>query len=149
MEYTSRIVIVARDSKDTDIQVGVKVPVSTVCPCSKELTTGIAHNQRAVVTIQIRMEDFVWIEELIEIAEESASSKVYPLLKREDEKYVTEKAYQNPVFVEDIVRNAAVKLKTDKRITWFFVEAESMESIHNHNAYASLEWFRPDSDKSV
>jgi len=142
MEYTSRIVIIARDSKDADIRVGVRVPVTTVCPCSKEMSAGIAHNQRAIVTIEVRMNGFVWIEELIGIAEKSASSEVYPLLKREDEKYVTEKAYQNPVFVEDVVRNVALELKQDERITWFFVEAESMESIHNHNAYASLEWFR-------
>jgi len=142
MEYSAQIVINAHNSKDIDIIVGVSVPVFTVCPCSKEISSEGAHNQRAVLTIRVCTGDFVWIEELIEIAEQCASSEIYPLLKREDEKHITEKAYRNPVFVEDIVRNAALKLKADDRIDWFFVEVESMESIHNHNAYASLEWSR-------
>jgi GTP cyclohydrolase IB len=142
MEYTAQIIISAHDSKNVDIVVGVKVPISTVCPCSKEISIEGAHNQRSVLTIHVRSGDFVWIEELIELAEKCGSSEIYPLLKREDEKHVTEKAFQNPVFVEDIIRNAAVRLKKDSRILWFLVEAESMESIHNHNAYASLEWSR-------
>ena len=140
MEYTAQIIINAHNSKDVDIIVGVSVPVSTVCPCSKEISSEGVHTQRAVLTIRVRAGDFIWLEELIELAEQCASSEIYPLLKREDEKHVTEKAYQNPVFVEDIIRNAALKLKSDNRIQWFFIEAESMESIHNHNAYASLEW---------
>lgn len=117
----------------------VHVPVTSVCPCSKEISDAGAHNQRSIVTIQIRYSDFVWIEELITIAEAAASSGVYALLKREDEKHVTEKGYANPVFVEDLVRNVAVQLRKDKRITWFRVESENFESIHNHSAYAMLE----------
>ncbi|MFH1514491.1 MAG: GTP cyclohydrolase FolE2 [bacterium] len=142
MEYTAHIHISSKDSTATDIIVGVSVPITTVCPCSKEISEIGAHNQRSILTIKIRMDDFVWIEEMIELAEECASCEIYPLLKREDEKFVTEKAHRNPVFVEDVVRNAAVKLKDDMRVRWFHVEAEAMESIHNHNAYASLEWDR-------
>ncbi|BBM87116.1 GTP cyclohydrolase FolE2 [Candidatus Uabimicrobium amorphum] len=117
----------------------VKTPVTTLCPCSKEISKYGAHNQRAIVTIQVKYSDFVWIEELIEIAESSASSPLYTLLKREDEKYVTEKAYDKPVFVEDLVRNAAVLLNQDPRILWYRVESENFESIHNHSAYAMVE----------
>lgn len=142
MEYTSQIFISSRDSKETDIVVGVSVPITTVCPCSKEISDIGAHNQRSILTIKIRMDDFIWLEEMIELAEECGSCEIYPLLKREDEKYVTEKAHRNPVFVEDVVRNAAIKFKEDKRVRWFNIEVESFESIHNHSAYASLEWDR-------
>jgi len=117
----------------------VRVPVTSVCPCSKEISDAGAHNQRSIVTVQIRYRDFVWIEELIDAAESAASSAVYALLKREDEKHVTEKAYANPVFVEDLVRGVAVKLRDDPRITWYRVESENFESIHNHSAYAMVE----------
>jgi GTP cyclohydrolase IB len=116
----------------------VNVPVTSLCPCSKEISDAGAHNQRSVVTIQIRYRDFVWIEELIEIAEQAASSGVYSLLKREDEKHVTEQAYEHPVFVEDLVRGVAVKLRDDERISWYQVESENFESIHNHSAYAMV-----------
>lgn len=120
--------------------IGVEVPVTTLCPCSREISEKGAHNQRSIVKIRISFTDFIWLEELIEIAENSASAEVYPLLKREDEKYLTEKAYNNPAFVEDVVREITLKLKKDKRITSFQVESENLESIHNHNAYACVKW---------
>jgi GTP cyclohydrolase I len=123
---------------DYELWIGVTVPVTTLCPCSKEISAWGAHNQRSLVTIKVRYDGFVWLEELIAVAEESASCPVYPLLKRRDEKFVTEKAYANPRFVEDIVREATQKLEADPRILEFYVEADSMESIHNHNAYAMV-----------
>jgi len=122
-----------------DFVSSVEIPVTTLCPCSKELSSRGAHNQRSVVTVRIRSIKLVWIEELIEYAEISASSPVYALLKREDEKAVTEHAYDHPMFVEDVVREMAKKLNADPRITWYSVESENFESIHNHSAYASLE----------
>jgi len=116
----------------------VKVPVMTLCPCSKEISKYGAHNQRSYVSISVRMNKMIWIEELIELAESCASSPIFPLLKREDEKYVTEKSYENPAFVEDVVRNAAEKLMNHDRVTWFEVSSENMESIHNHSAYAVI-----------
>jgi len=121
-----------------DLIVEIKAPISTLCPCSKEISERNAHNQRARLTIQIRSHELVWIEELITLAESEASASLYSLLKREDEKYVTERAYRRPRFTEDISRAVARKLKKDKRICWFKVESESMESIHNHNAYAMV-----------
>jgi GTP cyclohydrolase I len=146
MEYQGHILISSDKNEDITIIVGVSVPVTTVCPCSKEIADLGAHNQRTLVTIKIRMQEFVWLEELIEIAENSSSCEIFPLLKREDEKFVTEKAFSNPVFVEDVVRSAAVMLKKDERIRWFHIEAEAIESVHNHNAYAALEWDRNDTD---
>ena len=124
--------------KGRDAVMTVRVPVMTLCPCSKEISQYGAHNQRGYVTISVRMKKLMWIEEIIEIAETSASSPVYPLLKREDEKYVTEHSYENPTFVEDVVRNAATKLMADERVVWFEVSSENMESIHNHSAYAVI-----------
>jgi GTP cyclohydrolase I len=98
-----------------------------------------AHNQRGIVSIKVRFKKFLWIEEVIRIAEQSASSEVYSLLKRPDEKYVTERAYDNPMFVEDVVRNVAQRLERNPNITWFSVESENIESIHNHSAYALVE----------
>ncbi|HEN20608.1 MAG TPA: GTP cyclohydrolase I FolE2, partial [Desulfobacteraceae bacterium] len=123
----------------TDLMVMLYVPISTLCPCSKEISDFGAHNQRGEVRLQLRFIKFVWIEDIIKLVEESASSDVYSLLKREDEKYVTEKAFQNPMFVEDVVRDIAVKLNSDTNITWFSIETENFESIHNHNAYAYIE----------
>ena len=122
-----------------DFVLSVEIPVTTLCPCSKELSDRGAHNQRSVVTIRTRMQKLVWIEEIIEWAEESASSPVFALLKREDEKAVTERAFDNPMFVEDIVREIAKKLNAEPRITWYSIESENFESIHNHSAYASIE----------
>lgn len=123
----------------SDLVIIIHVPVNTLCPCSKEISDFGAHNQRGEVRLQVRFKKFVWIEDLIRMVEESASVGVYSVLKREDEKYVTERAYQNPKFVEDIVRDIAVKLDLDPNITWFAVASESFESIHNHNAYAYIE----------
>ena len=123
----------------SDIVTTVYVPISTLCPCSKEISEHGAHNQRGEVRLQVRFKKFIWIEDLIKLVEESASSDVYSVLKREDEKYVTERAYENPMFVEDIVRDIALKLNKDPNIIWFAVESENFESIHNHNAYAYVE----------
>ncbi len=123
-------------SSGFDFWIGVKVPVTSLCPCSKEISQYGAHNQRSEVTLAVQYKDFIWLEELIGLIEETGSSEVYSLLKREDEKYVTEQAYNNPMFVEDIVRELTVKLSNDKRILHFEIESENFESIHNHNAYA-------------
>ena len=123
----------------SDLITTVHVPISTLCPCSKEISDCGAHNQRGEVRLQVRFKKFIWIEDLIRLVEESASSDVYSVLKREDEKYVTERAYEHPMFVEDIVRDIAQKLNADPNIVWFAVESENFESIHNHNAYAYVE----------
>jgi GTP cyclohydrolase I len=117
----------------------INAPVMTVCPCSKAISDEGAHSQRADVRIALRLKGFNWLEEFIDIAEQAASSPTYPLLKREDEKFVTEHAFANPRFVEDVVRNVAGKLEQHSQVTWFRVEVESYESIHSHNAYARLE----------
>lgn len=122
-----------------DFIMSVKIPITTLCPCSKSISAYGAHNQRGEVTVSVRFENNVWIEDIISIVEESASSELFALLKREDEKFVTEKAYENPVFVEDLVRNVVVRLRKNKNIKWYTVEAENFESIHNHNAYAKIE----------
>ncbi|MFC1868056.1 GTP cyclohydrolase FolE2 [Thermodesulfobacteriota bacterium] len=123
----------------SDLITIIHVPISTLCPCSKEISDFGAHNQRGEVTLQVRFKKFIWIEDLIRLVEESASSDVYSVLKREDEKFVTERAFEHPMFVEDIVRDIAQKLDKDPNITWFAVESENFESIHNHNAYAYIE----------
>ena len=117
----------------------VLVPVTSLCPCSKKISERGAHNQRSHVTLSIRTNEFVWIEDVIRIAEEQASCELYGLLKRPDEKYVTERAYDNPKFVEDMVRDVAAVLDADKRIDAYVVESENFESIHNHSAYALIE----------
>lgn len=124
---------------EVDIVLSVAANVTTLCPCSKAISKHGAHNQRGTVTVQTRSRQPVSIEEIIEIAESSASSELYALLKREDEKAVTERAYENPVFVEDLIRNVAVKLNAHPLIAWYKIEAENFESIHNHNAYACIE----------
>ncbi len=138
MDYTARFDATAR-GKEIDFVLGVQVGVTTLCPCSKAISRHGAHNQRGTVTVQIRSRRAIWIEDLIAIVEGSASSPLYSLLKRQDEKAVTEQAYENPVFVEDLVRNVVVKLNTHRDVTWYKVEAENFESIHNHNAYACIE----------
>ena len=117
----------------------LNAPVMTVCPCSKAISDEGAHSQRADVRIALRLKGFNWLEEFIEIAGRAASSPTYPLLKREDEKFVTEQAFANPRFVEDVVRNVAEQLAAHPQVTWFRVEVESYESIHAHNAYARIE----------
>lgn len=126
------------DPSGSSLTLEVQAPVKTLCPCSKSISKYGAHNQRGVVTVQVRSTQPIWIEELIRIIEASGSSELYALLKRPDEKDVTERAYENPVFVEDLVRNVVKQLKADNRISWYQVEAENHESIHNHNAYARI-----------
>lgn len=133
------------NGKKDDFVLSVRVPVTSLCPCSKEISDYGAHNQRGYITIEVRSkingtgsQEIIWIEELIEIAERSASAPVYALIKRPDERFVTMQAYDNPVFVEDMVRHAAEQLYTDSRIDWFRVHAENDESIHNHNAFAEI-----------
>ena len=118
--------------------VKVVVPVTSLCPCSKKISDYGAHNQRSHVTVSARTEGFVWIEELIDLVEKEASCELYGLLKRPDEKYVTERAYDNPKFVEDMVRDVAARLNEDPRISAYQVESENFESIHNHSAYALI-----------
>jgi len=127
------------DGTEIDFILEVRANVTTLCPCSKAISTHGAHNQRGQVTVQLRSKETVWIEDVIKLIEDSASSELFSLLKRPDEKYVTEKAYENPVFVEDLVRNIAIRLNEHPSITWYKAEAENFESIHNHNAYASIE----------
>ena len=138
MDYIARFDATAT-GKEIDFVLTVKANVTTLCPCSKAISRHGAHNQRGEVTVRIRSTKAIWIEDLIAIIEGSASSELYALLKREDEKAVTERAYENPVFVEDLVRNVALKLKAHRDVTWYKVEAENFESIHNHNAYACIE----------
>src|SRR5204862_5162909 len=138
MNYIARFDATAAN-KEIDFILTVKTMVTTLCPCSKAIAAYGAHNQRGEVTVQIRSRKAVWIEDLIAIIERSGSSELYALLKRQDEKAVTERAYDNPVFVEDLVRNVALKLNAHPDVTWYKAEAENHESIHNHNAYASIE----------
>ncbi len=119
--------------------VGVSVPVTTLCPCSKEISSRGSHNQRGLVSVRVSYRRFFWIEDLIQTVEDCASCDVYAILKRPDEKFVTEKAYDNPTFVEDVVRNVATRLDADPNFEAYSVEAENFESIHNHSAYAYLE----------
>ena len=128
----------ASQSDHDELVVEVNVPVMSLCPCSKEISDRGAHNQRGIVTVRVRTQGFVWIEDIVDLVEGAASSDLYALLKREDEKYITEKAYDNPRFAEDVVRQIAVELKDIPEIAWFSVETENFESIHNHNAYAAV-----------
>ncbi|MFN2349454.1 MAG: GTP cyclohydrolase FolE2 [Thioalkalivibrio sp.] len=121
------------------VDVRVLVPVTSLCPCSKEISQYGAHNQRSHVTLNVRIRSFLWVEELIEMVEKQASCELYGLLKRPDEKFVTERAYDNPKFVEDLVRDIADCLNKDDRIEGYSVEAENFESIHNHSAYALID----------
>ncbi|PPC94442.1 MAG: GTP cyclohydrolase I FolE2 [Methylotenera sp.] len=122
-----------------DITVKVLVPVTSLCPCSKKISNYGAHNQRSHVTVTALINDFIWIEDIIDLVEEQASCQLYGLLKRPDEKFVTERAYDNPKFVEDMVRDVAAQLNAEKRIVAYTVESENFESIHNHSAYALIE----------
>jgi GTP cyclohydrolase I len=127
-----------KENEEYKFILGVKVPVTTLCPCSKEISEYGAHNQRAVVCVKISYNEknHIWIEDLIKIIEQSGSCEIYPLLKRPDEKFVTEKAYKNPKFVEDILRDIVLSLRENKLIEAFEVECEAFESIHNHSAWA-------------
>ena len=137
MEYSCEFTASLTDT--LDFVLGVRVPLTSLCPCSKELASYGAHNQRSIMTVRVRYRDFIWIEDLVELIEQCGSSPLYSLLKRVDEKYVTEQAYENPRFVEDMVREAYSRLAGMENITWFSVETENFESIHNHSAYAAVE----------
>jgi len=138
MDYRASL-IGERRNGITDLWVRVVVPVTSLCPCSKRISDYGAHNQRSHVTITAQLSEHMWIEELIEIAEQEASCELYGILKRPDEKYVTERAYDNPKFVEDMVRDVATRLNAEARIVAYVVESENFESIHNHSAYALIE----------
>lgn len=138
MDYVARFDAAACNA-EVDFVLTVKAMVTTLCPCSKAIAAYGAHNQRGEVTVKMRFRKPVWIEDVIAIIERSSSSELYGLLKRQDEKAVTERAYENPVFVEDLVRNVALELNAHPDVTWYRVEAENHESIHNHNAYACIE----------
>ncbi|MFH2058458.1 MAG: GTP cyclohydrolase FolE2 [Pseudomonadota bacterium] len=139
MDYTCSIFGSSDKENNTDIVLKVAVPVTSVCPCSKEISKYGAHNQRGEVLVSSRFKKFIWIEDIVSLVESNASCDIFSVLKREDEKFVTEKAYDNPKFVEDIARDVAQALIDDENITWFSVSAENFESIHNHSAYAYIE----------
>lgn len=137
MGYECRFEAAAGEHEDFVLT--VEVPVTTLCPCSREISARGAHNQRGNVRVSVRFDDLVWIEEIVEKVEASASCELFPVLKRPDEKWVTERAYDNPRFVEDMVREVTLRLQDDPRIRWFEVHVENFESIHAHNAYAYVE----------
>lgn len=141
MEYVCRFC--GSSNEKEDFYLGVTIPITTACPCSKEISDFGAHNQRSIVTVHVRFRKFIWIEDIIHMIEECASCEVFSILKRPDEKLVTERAYNNPMFVEDVVREVASRLSLDPNIIWFTVESENFESIHNHNAYAYIEKHKP------
>lgn len=138
MDYTCKFTGTSTPEEEIDLISEVVVPISSVCPCSKEISDAGAHNQRGRVELRTRFKKFIWLEDMIRLVEDAASCEVYSVLKRVDEKAVTEKGYDNPKFVEDIVRDIALELKADDNITWFSVSAENFESIHNHSAYAQI-----------
>jgi GTP cyclohydrolase I len=138
LDYEVSFIGEIRD-KQPEMKIKIVVPVTSLCPCSKKISDRGAHNQRSHVTLTATTRDFVWIEELIDLIEAQASSELYGLLKRPDEKHVTERAYDNPKFVEDMVRDIAAVLNDDERICAYIVESENFESIHNHSAYALIE----------
>jgi GTP cyclohydrolase IB len=138
MDYRASLIGEHRQGH-TEMWVRVTVPVTSLCPCSKRISDYGAHNQRSHVTITAKLRSHMWIEELIELAESEASCELYGILKRPDEKYVTERAYDNPKFVEDMVRDVATRLNRDERVAAYVVESENFESIHNHSAYARIE----------
>ena len=137
MDYEAAFIGRRRDGHN-EVWLRVSAPATSLCPCSKEVSEYGAHNQRSEITLEARVEDIIWLEELIEIAEGAASSEVYGVLKRTDEKFVTERAYDNPKFVEDMIRDLALALEQDERIRAYRVGCENFESIHNHSAFAEL-----------
>lgn len=139
LDYDVRLVGSVEDGQ-YESQLQVLIPVTSLCPCSKEISQYGAHNQRSHVTITLTHDGHIEIDELIDLVEEQASCQLYGLLKRPDEKYVTERAYENPKFVEDMVRDVAVRLRADSRVRAFTVESENFESIHNHSAYALIQY---------
>ena len=148
MDYECSFVGESTGGQD-DFVLGVRVPVTSLCPCSKAVSDCGAHNQRGYISAEVRgvreadgTPVLIWIEELIAMAEQSASAPVYPVLKREDERHVTMQAYDNPMFVEDMVRAMATRLQADTRVAWFTVRVVNHESIHHHNAFAQITWNR-------
>jgi len=140
VEKAAKKVTVTNPGAEKHFTVAVSVPVNTVCPCSKAISERGAHNQRGIITVDLHLGPFFWLEDIIALVENAASSPVYSLLKREDEKYITELAYDNPKFVEDLVRDVYAKIKEMNSFPRFSVEAENFESIHNHSAYAFVEY---------
>lgn len=138
MDYDVTLIGTVRGDAEPEITLKVVVPVTSLCPCSKQISDYGAHNQRSHVTVAAKLKGFVWIEEIIDLVEEEASCELYGLLKRPDEKYVTERAYDNPKFVEDMVRDVAARLSQNANIEAYTVESENFESIHNHSAYAKV-----------
>lgn len=136
MDY--RVTFECTSNSHEDFVMGVTAPATSLCPCSKEISEYGAHNQRCLITAKVRFKETMWIECLARHLEESASSEVYAVLKRPDEKFVTEAAFDNPKFVEDIVRDLALRLDDDDRVTWYSIDSENFESIHSHNAYAQV-----------
>jgi len=136
MDYSVRFT--CESNAIDDFIMSVKAPATSLCPCSKEISEYGAHNQRCIITADVRLAKMMWIEDLVEIMESTASCEVYSVLKRPDEKYVTEQAFNNPKFVEDIVRDLATELNRDDRVSWYHVRSENFESIHGHNAYAEI-----------
>jgi len=139
LDYKANYHVDLNESGESVSILGVKVPAKSLCPCSKEISDYGAHNQRSIITAEVKYEGALFIEDLIEVMENCASSPLYSLLKRPDEKYVTQAAYENPKFVEDMVRDLALGLDSDDRVTWYQISAENFESIHNHEAYAQIE----------
>lgn len=140
MEYNCTFTgSVGRQDQTNEFILSVLAPVTTLCPCSKEISSVGAHNQRAEVTLNVKFKKSIWVEDLVEMIEQSASCPVYALLKRPDEKFVTEQAYSNPMFVEDVVRKVAITALEHPDITWFSAGVESFESIHKHSAYAYVD----------
>ena len=136
MDY--RVRFDASSNHKDDFVMTVRAPATSLCPCSKEISAYGAHNQRCEIEASVRFEGGLWIEDVVEHLEKAASAPVYAVLKRPDEKYVTEEAFDNPKFVEDIVRDLAIRLEADERVTWYSINSENFESIHSHNAYAQI-----------
>ncbi|MFG0258547.1 MAG: GTP cyclohydrolase FolE2 [Phycisphaerales bacterium JB043] len=136
MDY--KVTFTCQSNDVDDFVMGVSAPATSLCPCSKEISRYGAHNQRCEISARVRFDEPMWIEDVVRMLEKSASSEVYAVLKRPDEKHVTEVAYENPKFVEDIVRDLAVLMENESRITWYSIESENFESIHSHNAYAQI-----------
>ncbi|RMH29678.1 MAG: GTP cyclohydrolase I FolE2 [Planctomycetota bacterium] len=136
MDY--RVTFDCHSNSHDDFVMGVTAPATSLCPCSKEISRFGAHNQRCHISAKVRTSEPMWIEELVRLLEDAASSEVYAVLKRPDEKFVTEDAYEHPKFVEDIVRDLALALDAEDRVTWYSINSENFESIHNHSAYAQI-----------
>jgi len=136
MDY--HVTFSCHSNTEDDFVMGVSAPATSLCPCSKEISQYGAHNQRCRISANVRFDGQLWIEDVVRMLESSASSQVYAVLKRPDEKHVTELAFENPKFVEDIVRDLAMTMEDDSRITWYSIESENFESIHSHNAYAQI-----------